>query len=105
MSSGHKVNIALSPFPALTPGQRLFFEVNGYVVVENTLTLDEIQQTKDAILDLRRTFADSGDPLNFNLNGCHADRCEPHRELRTAGAARPPPPRTACLGGRLSAER
>ena len=78
MSSGQNVNIDLTPFPALTPGQRLFFEVNGYVVVENTLTPDELEQTKDAILELRRTFADSGDPLDFNLNGCHADRCEPH---------------------------
>ena len=62
MSSGQNVNIDLTPFPALTPGQRLFFEVNGYVVVENTLAPDEVQQTKDAILELRRTLAETGDP-------------------------------------------
>ena len=31
-------------FSALTPGQRLFFEVNGYVVVENTLIPDEVDR-------------------------------------------------------------
>ncbi len=66
------------PFPALTPGQRLFFEVNGYVVIENTLTPQETRRTKDALLNLRRTFAESGDPLSFNLNGCHSGRFDPH---------------------------
>ena len=32
-------------FPALTPGQRLFFEVNGYVVIENTLTAGEVARS------------------------------------------------------------
>ena len=78
MPDGHDDHVEVTPFPVLTSGQRLFFEVNGYVVVENTLAPDELQRTKDALLELRRTFAESGDPLNFNLHGCHADRFEPH---------------------------
>ena len=35
-------NDSLLPFPALTSGQRLFLEINGYVVVENTLTNDGV---------------------------------------------------------------
>jgi len=35
-------NDSLLSFPALTCGQRLFLEINGYVVVENTLTNDEV---------------------------------------------------------------
>ena len=68
MPDGHDDHVEVTPFPVLTSGQRLFFEVNGYVVVENTLAPDEIQRTKDALLELRRKFEDSGDPLNFNLN-------------------------------------
>ena len=77
MPDGHSDKVEVSPFPALTPGQRLFFEVNGYVVVENTLGPDELQRTKEALLALRRKFAESGDPLNFKLNGCRADRFGP----------------------------
>jgi hypothetical protein len=78
MSGGSNGNGSVSPFPALTPGQRLFFEVNGYVVIENTLTPDEVRRTKDALVELRSKFKDSGDPSKFNLNGCRCERFEPH---------------------------
>ena len=55
----------------MTPGQRLFLEVNGYVVLENTLTPDEVQLTRDALHELRRKFDASGDPLNHKIIGCY----------------------------------
>jgi hypothetical protein len=42
------------PFPALTPEQRLFLEINGYVVVENTLSRDEVGTLLDGIRKVRR---------------------------------------------------
>ena len=41
------------PFPALTPAQRLHFDVNGYVIVENTLTADEVASCRDAAFEVR----------------------------------------------------
>jgi hypothetical protein len=35
------------PFPALTPAQRLYLEVNGYVIIENVLTEAEVQTLLD----------------------------------------------------------
>ena len=40
------------PFPALTPAQRYYLDVFGYVVVENTLTTDETERIKDALYKL-----------------------------------------------------
>ena len=37
------------PFPALSPAQRYHLEVLGYVVVENTLSTEEIGGLKEAL--------------------------------------------------------
>ncbi len=67
----------LSPFPAMTPGQRLYLDVNGYVVVENTLTHDEVNRQRDAIYELRQKFFDAEDPLKHSIGTCRvsADKC------------------------------
>jgi ectoine hydroxylase-related dioxygenase (phytanoyl-CoA dioxygenase family) len=49
------------PFPALTPAQRLYLDVNGYVVVENTLTGDEISRCKEAVYRLRDRLVKLGE--------------------------------------------
>ena len=67
-----------SPFPALTPGQRLCFEVNGYCVVENTLSAQETARLRSAALDLRARFAEQPDPTAVLLSGAHCDQLEPH---------------------------
>jgi len=59
------------PFPALTPGQRLFLDVNGYVVVENTLTQDEVGRTRDALFEIKRQFEASDAPTEHRINGCY----------------------------------
>ncbi len=66
------------PFPALTPGQRLFFEVNGYVVVENTLTTQEVDRLRDTLYRLREKFLAADDPNTFSINGCHTFQIGPH---------------------------
>lgn len=68
----------VTPFPALTPGQRLFLEVNGYVVVENTLSADEVGRIRDALYALQREFQASDDPLSHRVHGCHVGPWEPH---------------------------
>ena len=40
------------PFPALTPAQRYHFDVFGYVVVENTLTENEVGSLREALQKL-----------------------------------------------------
>ena len=67
----------VTPFPALTPGQRLFLEVNGYVVVENTLSADEVGRIRDALYSLQREFQASDDPLSHRVHGCHVGPWEP----------------------------
>jgi hypothetical protein len=58
-------------FPAMTPGQRLFFEVNGYVVVENTLTQDEVSRIREALMALKHQFETSDNPTEHRINGCY----------------------------------
>jgi hypothetical protein len=50
------------PFPALTPAQRYHLEVMGYVVVENTLSPDEVGTIKEALYKLDRELAQLDDP-------------------------------------------
>ena len=42
------------PFPALTPAQRYYLEVFGYVIVENTLSRDECGQILDVLQTIKR---------------------------------------------------
>lgn len=71
-------NNGTTPFPAMTPGQRLYFEVNGYVVIENTLTREEIERYRDALYRLRDTFLAADDPDELSINGCHTYQISPH---------------------------
>ena len=68
----------ISPFPALTAAQRLFLEVNGYVVVEDILTSDQVERLRAAIYELREKFLAVEDPKSHKINGCHLDTLEPH---------------------------
>ena len=67
----------LTPFPALTPGQRLYLDINGYVVIENTLTSDEVKRLRDAIYELRQKFFDADDPIKHSIGTCRSttDKC------------------------------
>ncbi|HYF47962.1 MAG TPA: phytanoyl-CoA dioxygenase family protein [Planctomycetota bacterium] len=42
------------PFPALTPAQRYHFEVNGYVLLKNTLDAEEVGTLKEVLYRIRR---------------------------------------------------
>lgn len=71
-SDGYRV-----AFPALTPGQRLFLEVNGYVVIENTLNDDETGRMLEALQRLKRQFEAADDPEAHRVNGCQVAKLEP----------------------------
>ncbi len=49
-------------FPAMTPAQRLYFEVNGYVVIENALTAAECEELLAALEELRARFEAEENP-------------------------------------------
>ena len=49
------------PFPALTPSQRLFLDVHGYVVVQCTLTSDEVARCRDAVYAVRDRLISLGE--------------------------------------------
>ena len=70
----HKTN----PFPALTPAQRYFLDVNGYVVVPNTLTTDEIGRLLEALQRLKRDFLDADEPASAMVRNCRLSICKPH---------------------------
>lgn len=62
------------PFPALTPEQRLHLEINGYVIVPNTLTPDEVGTTLEAIKKLERDLESAMDPAaptQARVRGAH----------------------------------
>ncbi len=50
------------PFPALTPAQRYHLDVYGYVVVENTLTTEEVEALRVALFQLRDELMQLNDP-------------------------------------------
>ncbi|MGW3954476.1 phytanoyl-CoA dioxygenase family protein [Streptomyces sp. NPDC004752] len=50
------------PTPALTPAQRLHLDIYGYVVIENVLTPDEVNQLRNEIYNIERR-ALGGDSL------------------------------------------
>lgn len=57
-----------APFPALTPAQRLHLEVNGYVVVENVLSDDEVGQLLETTYAIERRYRETGELPGPN---CH----------------------------------
>lgn len=66
------------PFPALTSAQRYHLDVYGYVVVENTLTADEVGRLREALQKLKRDFFASADPANALVRNCRLSTCKPH---------------------------
>ena len=48
----------IRPFPPLTEAQRYYLEVNGYVVIENALSPDEVEQLKNALYGLSEKLED-----------------------------------------------
>ena len=48
------------PFPALTPSQRLYLEINGYVVIENALAPDEVQALLDTTYAIEERYHKTG---------------------------------------------
>ncbi|MEZ4728435.1 MAG: hypothetical protein R3E79_14980 [Caldilineaceae bacterium] len=66
------------PFPALTPAQRLHLDIYGYVVIENTLTADEVGTTREALQKLKRDLIATGDPANAVVRGARFSVYKPH---------------------------
>lgn len=50
------------PFPALTAAQRYHFDLYGYVIIENTLSADEVAACKQALYELRDALRKLDDP-------------------------------------------
>jgi hypothetical protein len=66
------------PFPALTPAQRYHLEVNGYVVIKNTLTSEEVGRLRDAMYRLKHDFLATPDPANAVVRNCRLSKFLPH---------------------------
>lgn len=66
------------PFPALTPAQRYFLDVNGYVVVPNTLSEYEIGEVREALYRLKRDFLTTPDPTQTTVRNCRVSAYRPH---------------------------
>lgn len=49
-----------TPFPALTPAQRLYLDVHGYVIVEGVLTPAEVATLCDTLYGIERTYRQTG---------------------------------------------
>lgn len=58
------------PFPALTPAQRFYLDVNGYVVVPGTLTAEEVDRLLNAMYRLRDDLLSSSAPESAVVRGC-----------------------------------
>ncbi len=65
------------PFPALTSAQRYHFDVFGYVVIENTLTVGETSAVLNALQDLKREFEATGDPTGTIIRNCRVSGYSP----------------------------
>ncbi|MEZ4708540.1 MAG: phytanoyl-CoA dioxygenase family protein [Caldilineaceae bacterium] len=66
------------PFPALTPAQRLHLDVYGYVIIENTLTSDQVGRMGEALQKLKRDLIATGDPANAVVRGARFSTYQPH---------------------------
>ena len=56
------------PFPALTPAQRLYLDINGYVIIENVLAETEVQILLDTIYQIEDSYRKTGELPGEN---CH----------------------------------
>ncbi len=64
------------PFPALTPAQRYHLDVFGYVVVENTLSTDEVGTLLEAMQQLQADLEAAGE--GAFVRGCRFSAHHPH---------------------------
>lgn len=56
------------PFPALTPAQRLYLDVYGYVLIEGVLTSTEVAALCDKLYQIERVYKETGALPNTH---CH----------------------------------
>ncbi len=49
------------PFPALTPAQRLYLEVNGYVVIENAIGDEQVKELLDTTRAIEQRYRSTGE--------------------------------------------
>ncbi|MEE2708756.1 MAG: phytanoyl-CoA dioxygenase family protein [Gemmatimonadota bacterium] len=47
-------------FPALTPSQRLYLDINGYVIIENTLSQEEVGRLRDTTYRIEADYHRTG---------------------------------------------
>lgn len=66
------------PFPALTPAQRLHLDIYGYVIVENTLTADEVGRMREALQKLKRDLIATDDPATATVRGARFSTYKPY---------------------------
>jgi len=59
-ASNSPTNHPVSPFPALTPSERLHLEIYGYVVIENALTSEQTEALLDAVYTIEDDFHADG---------------------------------------------
>ena len=78
MQTNGQSNGTQKPFPALTPAQRLHLDIYGYVIVENTLTAEEVGRTREALQKLKRDLITTGDPANATVRGARFSLYKPH---------------------------
>ena len=75
------------PFPALTPAQRYHLDVFGYVVIEETLTADEVSRQLEALQRLQRDLEAAGEGVVTEILD-QADKSERRQLIRKAIAVR-----------------
>ena len=66
------------PFPALTPAQRYHLDVYGYVVVENTLSADEVGRLYEAMQKWKRDLVGEGGGTDACVRGCRFSAVRGH---------------------------
>ena len=71
------------PFPALTPAERYHLDVFGYVIIENTLTADEVGRIKKALYDLRQEIKqlDHSSPTPPRVRDSFFETNKPHHHF------------------------
>jgi ectoine hydroxylase-related dioxygenase (phytanoyl-CoA dioxygenase family) len=77
----HRVSLPTMdiPFPALSPQQRLHFDIYGYVVIPEVLTPAECQALIDVLQKLKTDLMAAGEPISFSADSA--------TKVRGAGAA------------------
>ncbi len=78
MQTNGQTNHYQKPFPALTPAQRFHLDVYGYVIIENTLSTDQVGRIHEALQRLKRELIATGDPENAVERGARFSAYKPH---------------------------